>query len=457
LKVILIDPPPKRYIEHHDSRKYPHLGLAYIAAYVKAQGINVQVIDSKFERLDMTQVEQRLIQTGPDIVGISAMTHEIHQAGEVATLAKKHFPNVIAVIGGVHATALPERTVTEFPIFDFAVYGEGEISFYELISSISKNSSYENIKGIVFRTPNGVRRNEPRELIADLDELPPPAWELFPRAEEYPIMTARGCPFQCNFCMRVMGNKLRKRTVQNVYAELAYCIDTYQPRLIHFLDETFTIDKKNLNQLLDKMLEAGMEKKINWDAQTRSDVADYELFKKMRESGCVWLGIGVESGNQEILKASGKGIFLEQVTTAIGMAKKAGLKTDGYFILGHPNETKQTATDTINFAAKLNPTKITIGIMTPYPGTDIFDMATKGEGGYKLISTDWSDYNKNIGNSLEMTTLPRKDLEKLQMLGYIKFYLHNFRLISGAQYFFSQWRLGLSILKKYILSRGRAK
>jgi radical SAM superfamily enzyme YgiQ (UPF0313 family) len=139
------------------------------------------------------------------------------------------------------------------------------------------------------------------------------------------------------------------------------------------------------------------------------------------------------------------------------MAKKAGLKTDGYFILGHPNETKQTATDTINFAAKLNPTKVTIGIMTPYPGTEIFNMAMKGEGGYRLLSSDWSDYNKNIGNSLEMITLTRKDLEKLQMLGYIKFYLYNFRLIAGAQYFFSQWRLGLSILKKYFFSRDRAK
>lgn len=457
MKVVLIDPPPRSHIEQHDSRKYPHLGLASIAAYLRSQGIDIRVIDAKYEDLDMERVERRLIKENPDVIGITAMTHEIHQAGEVAERIKQLLPSVTTVIGGVHATALPEQTLTEFPSFDIAVFGEGEITFTELLKALQVETDYGAINGIVYRTQDSVIMTAPRDLVADLDELPYPAWDLFPPAEEYPIMTSRGCPFQCNFCMRVMGNKLRKRSVENVYTELVSIIDTYQAGHIHFLDETFTIDQKNLNILLDKMIETGLDKKITWDAQTRSDVSDYELFRKMRKSGCTWLGIGAESGNQEILTASGKGITLEQVETAIKAAKKAGLKTDGFFILGHPNETKQTAMDTLNFGAKLNPTKITIGIMTPYPGTGIYEMALRGEGSYKLISTDWKDYNKNIGNSLEMTTLSRKDLEKLQMLGYIKFYLTNFRFVAGFQYFFSQWRLGLSILKKFLFSGSSKK
>jgi anaerobic magnesium-protoporphyrin IX monomethyl ester cyclase len=457
LKVVLINPPPRRRVEQHDSCKYPHLGLAYIAAYLKNRGIEVQVIDAKLEGLGMEHVERKLVHARPDVVGITAMTHEIPQAGEVAAVAKKHIADVLTVIGGVHATALPQRTISEFPSFDVAVFGEGEITLHELIQSVSGGKSYDGIKGIAYRTPDGVRQNEPRALIANLDELPHPAWELFPPAEDYPIMTSRGCPFHCNFCMRVMGNKLRRRSARNVFAELKNIIDTYHTRNIHFLDETLTIDRERLNELLDMMLAEGLHTEIIWDAQSRSDVAEYPLFKKMRDAGCTWLGFGVESGNEKILKASGKAITLDQAEKAVKIAKKAGIKTDGYFILGHPYETKQTAMDTINFATKLNPTRITIGIMTPYPGTEIFEMATKGEGGYKLISSDWSDYNKNIGNSLEMTTLSRKDLERLQMLGYTRFYLFNLRFIAGAQYFFSQWRLGLSILKKYFFSRGGAK
>lgn len=457
MKVVLIDAPPITHIEKHDNRSYPHLGLAYIAAYLQSKNIDVQVIDAKFSKLGMQQVEAQLLYEKPDVIGLTAMTHEINQAAAVAAFAKANLKDATLVIGGVHATALPEHTIKEFPCFDFVVYGEGEITFHELIMSLNEGRGYEDISGIVYRAPDGIRKTGARGLILDLDELPYPAWGLFPRADEYPIMMSRGCPFKCNFCMRVMGNKLRSRSAGNVFAELEKLIRNYGAQKIHFLDETLTIHTKRLNELLEIMLQKGLEKEITWDAQSRSDAAEYSLFKKMRDAGCTWLGFGVESGNPEILEASGKAITLAQVENAVKLAKKAGIKTDGYFILGHPNETSKTASDTTSFAAKLNPTRITIGIMTPYPGTDIYEMAIKGEGGYKLISTNWSDYNKNVGNSLEMTTLSRKDLEKLQMLGYVKFYLYNFRFIAGVQYFLSQWRLGLSILKKFLFSRSSGK
>jgi len=452
LKVVLVDPPPRKRIERHDIRDYPHLGLAYIAGYLKSKGVSCSFIDAKFEGLNLEEVKKRLCLLKPDIVGVTAMTHEIRCASEVAEVAKAFLPAVTTVIGGPHVTALSAQTIADFPAFDVAVFGEGEYTFFELVKAIGVGRGLEDIKGTAYRTANGIDTNECRELIKNLDELPFPAWEFCPRGSIYPIITARGCPFKCNFCMRVMGNRLRRRTAQNVINELKNCIDTYSPELIHFMDETFTVDKRHLNGLLDLMLENGFQRKVRWDAQTRPDLADYDLFRKMKTAGCESLGFGIESGNEEISRASGKRITLAQAASAVRMAKKTGIKTGGFFILGHPFETPETAKDTINFATKLNTTTVTFGIMTPYPGTEIYEMARNGRGGYKLISTDWDDFNKNIGNSLELETLNRKQLERLQVLGYLKFYLFNLRFISGIQYLFYQRRLALAILKKLFLT-----
>ncbi len=410
----------------------------------------MQIIDGKFERIDLQDIKQRLSLWKPNVVGITAMTHEIQRAAQVADIVKEILPEAITVLGGAHATALPAQTLTEFPAFDVAVCGEGECTFFDFVSTIGNVGGWEKVKGIAYRVVNGIQTNEPRDLINNLDELPSPAWELYPRSNAYPLITARGCPFRCNFCMRVLGNKLRKRSPENVINELKSVLNTYSPKFIHFVDETFTIDKRHANDLLELMLENGLHKKIKWDAQTRADVSDYNLLKKMRTAGCEWIGFGVESGNEQILEATGKGITLNQALNAVNAAKKAGIKTDGFFIFGHPFETTKTVWDTINFATKLNTTTVTFGTMVPYPGTQIYELAQKGEGGYRLLSQDWQDFNKNIGNSLELTTLSRKQMERAQILGYLKFYLFNLRFIAGIQYLILQRRLALAILKKVL-------
>lgn len=453
LRVVLIAPPPRTHVERHDRRAYPHLGLAYIAGYLKKAGVECSLIDGNFEALDLAEVERRLLSFAPSLVGVTAMTHEIHRAAEVAALAKKVLPGVRTVVGGPHATALPVQTLKELPAFDVAVFGEGELATLELTRAGNGPKGLEGINSIAYRTPSGIRQNPPRAPIAELDSLPFPAWELLPRCRRYPVMTARGCPFRCNFCMRVMGHHARKRSPESVIEELKLLVETYNAEFIHFLDETFSVDKRHLDHLLDLMLENGLPEKLHWDAQTRADLVDLDLLHKMRRAGCQWLGLGIESGNAHILKASGKGTTLEEAERAVEAARKAGIKTDGFFILGHPFETLSTARDTIDFAARLNTTRVTFGLMTPYPGTEIYDMAKRGEGGYRLISTDWDDFNKNIGNSLELETLDRRQMEKLQVWGYLKFYLINFRLMAGLQYFLYQRRLGLAILKKLLTRR----
>lgn len=449
-RVTLVNPPPEKRIEKWDMISFPHLGLGYIAAYLKSKGYEIQIIDGKFERVNLEEIKRRLALWQPSIVGITAMTHEIQRAATVAEVVKEVLPESTTVIGGPHATAIPAQTLVEFPCFDVAVFGEGEYTFFELVDAIRSMKSWEDIKGIAYRRANGVRTNETREWIKKLDELPFPAWEFSPKSDAYPILMSRGCPFRCNFCMRVLGSKLRKRSPENVISELKSLSDIYSPKFVHFMDEMFTVSKRHANAIIDLILENNLHKKIRWDAQTRPDLVDYEFLQKIKAAGCEWIGFGVESGNEQILKATGKGIKLDQVIEAVNAARKAHIKTDAFFIFGHPYETPKTVRDTIDFATKLNTTRVTFATMVPYPGTRIYEMARRGEGGYRLISQNWGDFNKNIGNSLELETLSRKQMERLQILGYLRFYASNLRFIDGVRYFMSQRRLGWAIIKKVL-------
>jgi radical SAM superfamily enzyme YgiQ (UPF0313 family) len=168
----------------------------------------------------------------------------------------------------------------------------------------------------------------------------------------------------------------------------------------------------------------------------------------MAKAGCFEINFGIESGNQEILKRVGKDFALDEARKVIPMVKKAGIEVANLFILGHPGETRETIMDTINFAVELNSDRVAFGIMVPYPGTEVARMAANGEGGYRLLSQNWSDYNKYLGNALEIEGISRKELERLQAWGYLKFYLWNFRFIDLAKILIRRWREGVASLKR---------
>jgi radical SAM superfamily enzyme YgiQ (UPF0313 family) len=161
------------------------------------------------------------------------------------------------------------------------------------------------------------------------------------------------------------------------------------------------------------------------------------LLALAKRAGCFKLGLGVESGDNAVLKTIGKGITVDEVRAAVKAIKDAGIAVDAYFILGHPNETRETVKRTIDLAVELNTDMIAVGLMVPYPGTRIFDMANRGECGYRLLSRDWSQYDKYGGKVLEVKGLPHKELERLQMRALVSFYVKNLKLRAAAAYF---WR-----------------
>ena len=443
IDLILIEPVDNRF---GDWKLLPVLGLAYIAAYLKKNNIETLIIDPAFDDLTLSGILQRLKIFNARIFGITALTQEINYAHKLAAKIKSQFPESIIIIGGPHVSALPEETLREFSAFDFVVVNEGEYTMLELVTKLkNKDADFSDIKGIAYRENGKIKVNPKRDWIVSLDDLPFPAWDLYPNLKNYkkfPILASRGCPFGCEFCVRATGDKAKFRSLQNIMQEIEWLIDEFNATYLSFEDEILTFKDKRTNEFLDMLIEKKISKKIKWFAQTRADLADFELFKKMKEAGCETIGIGVESGNAEILKKIRKGIKLEDATRAIEFCKKLKIRSQAYFILGNVDENVKNINETINFAARLNPYRVEFEIMIPYPGTQIMELARQNRGGYDSLSYDWQSYNKSLG-AMRFSNIGNKRMKLMQFKSYVIFFLKNLRFKDLLIFF---WKRKISFL-----------
>ena len=432
MRVVLVNPLVPSGLQRHRLDGAAHLGLAYVAAALMKRGHEVHLVDAKTERLNLPQIVARIKQYEPRIVGSTAMTHEICYVGELFTAVKEVCLQCVTMVGGPHSTALPERTIHEFPAIDVAVSGEGEETACELadaVESSARRYEWQSILGIAYRDSGEVHRTAPRPWIGNLDSLPMPAWELFPPNIPWPVFASRGCPFRCAFCQRVLGSKVRLRSVDNVLAEF----DELERRLgkkgTWFQDETFGVNRPWMDEFLDKLNRRNERRgdKWSWGCNSRVNLASPDVYLRMKEAGCNTVGFGIESGDQTILDRIHKGIRLDNVREALRFAKEAGLRVDAFFIIGHPGETWRSALRTVQFAPLCGADSIAVGIMVPYPGTEIWDLAKKGECGYRLLTEDWRAYDKYFGSALELQSLSRRKLEFLQALTYLWFYVRRGR------------------------------
>jgi len=360
------------------------------------------------------------------------MTHQISFVGEMLAAIKRKRPGCVTVVGGPHTTALPERTLREFSAIDVAIVGEGEETACDLAGLLATSKGrdeWESIPGIAYRGPRGISRTASRPPIADLDSLPMPAWELFPRGITWPALASRGCPFRCAFCQRVLGSKVRLRSVDNLLLEF----DAMEERLglkgCWFHDETFGVNRAWADEFLTKLAKRNQQRgyKWSWGCNSRVNLADEVLYRRMKEAGCRKVDFGIESGDQAVLDRICKGIRLDKALEAIRVAKRAGLKTTAFFIIGHPGENWKSAIRTVRFASKCGADSIAVGVMVPYPGTKIWELAKRGQGGYRLLTEDWRTYDKYFGQAVELRDLSRRQLEFLQAVTYLWFYVRNGR------------------------------
>ncbi|MCB9256438.1 MAG: radical SAM protein [Chitinophagales bacterium] len=457
LRICLVNPPVLAVLEPwYDKPDFPRTALACLAAYIQdIPGVELLIVDGKFEQLNFEQCIQKIEAFKADLVGFTAFTNEIKPAAYLAHKLKEKNKQILTLIGGVHVTAIPKQSLIEFPSFDMAVVGEGESPLKELCESLLeiRSKPLKEIKGLCLRQENEIILNGHADRILDLDELPMPAWELFKPAKTYFIQSLRGCPFNCQFCMNPNGQVARKRSVENVIKELHYIIDTFHPKHISFGDELFSVDMNRTHDLLDAMIEHKIGDKVSWDVQTHVKFVDQEMFYKFKKAKVERVEIGVETGDVEIMKKMGKGISLSKIMDAYNFAKNAKVPIGTFFIIGQPNETVQSINKTIDLAVELNPDLPMFGLMTPYPGTEVARIAAKGEGGYRLKTTDWDNYSKQLGGALEFADLSKRQIEWLQIKAYTSVFLKNRRWFDFLKLVWNYRTGAFELLKKFLLGR----
>ncbi len=467
MNILLIKPPHREIYRDFKSvaTEYPPLGLAYIAAVLEKNKFAVKIIDMPVEEITEEQLAALLKDFRPAVIGITATTPTIGYSLKLAGLCKKELPDSVIVMGGPHATAVPEQVVSDGNV-DVVVRGEGEFSFLEVAEAVKGGRDFAGIKGISYKNGSKIIHNEKRGLIENLDELPFPARHLLPMekyfyvdAKAWPmttVFTSRGCPGMCLYCSAhlTFGRGFRSRSAKNVVDELEH-LAREGFKEIHFLDDTFTLDRSRALEICDEIKKRNLNFFWCCPNGVRVNTVDAELLKRMKEAGCYSLAFGFESGNQQILNNVKKGITLEQSRKAIKLAKKAGIETWGFFMMGLPGDTEQTVRDTINFAKELNPDIAKFHITIPLPGTELFELWKK-EGVIK--TEDWEKYGIHASDVSELPTISSEKLKELNRQAYREFYMRPAYFIRYIKRINSFARLNNSIrggftIIKYALSK----
>ena len=436
-KVALVTSPHIEGAYHHPL--FPPIGLSYLAAVLEQNGYEVKVIDCPACGFTHENLKAELVSFAPDLIGIASMTPTIPSALQSARIAKEACPNSKVIMGGPHATFADNQILTEEKAVDIVVRGEGELTLLELAQNNADPKSLPKTQGITFRSNGQIVKTPNRPFIEDLDALPRPAYKYIPM-DKYriygkvflPIMTSRGCPFQCSFCVasQMFGAKFRARSPKNVVDELEWLKTEYGAEGISFHDDTLTLDKKRIIDICDEIIARKIG--LPWGCQTRVDTVSEEVLAKMRKAGCNEVSFGVESGCQRILDAVHKKVQISQAENAIKWAKKEGLFVAVSTIIGYPGETKESMQQTLDLMRRIEPDDAWLCIATPYPGTELRTLVEKM--GWKMTN-DWTKYN-TMNPIFESPTVPSEEFSKMRKTFYNSFYTpkYVFRQISKGYF-----------------------
>lgn len=454
LNIAIVNAPALGIVEPwYDTPEFPRGALAVLAGYLRERkDYNIYCIDAKLERLSFEKTLERLKDLKCDIIGFTAFTNEIKPCGYLAYKIKELLPDCITVVGGSQVSALPIATLKEFPGIDIVCVGDGEETLLEICETVEQEipiDSFDHIKGICFRKTDGeIAINPARNRIINQDSVAMPAWDLMPRGNHYWLQTSKGCPFHCVFCMNHNGRVVRKNSIDKTMDEIRFVIENYQPEWIRFGDEMFTADRNRTILFLEKWIENGFHKKVKWDAQTHVKYVDKEILALLLKANISRLDMGIESGDDRILKKMGKGTNEDLILKAFSLAHSMGVKTGSLLLLGQPNETKESINKTIGLAIKINSSIPMFGIMLPLPGTEVARLAATQQGAYKYMSFDWDEYSKNTGTAIEFENFSRKHIERAQFVGFLKVFLYNGRMLDLLKFVWEHRVEGWFIFKK---------
>jgi len=390
MKVTLVYPFFKPFNDNSIFR-FPPLGLGYIAASLRRQGVQVELVDCTFLTREEALAKTR--RSKPQIIGFYSMFSMKKTTLELAALLRNDCE--LLVVGGPLPTLEPAGYLD---VFDVAVLGEGEPAMTEIVECHRKGVGFSGLQGIAYKEEGMVKCTSPRKHVEDLDSLPFPSRDLFDN-EAYkrhylrrfgysisPLITSRGCPFSCDFCSRpVFGQSFRARSASNVVDEVEEIVGLGYDR-VWFADDCFTLNRERLMDVCVELVKRKVD--VHWECLSRVDTMDREVAAAMRRSGCVRVFFGIESGTDEVLGLMRKQITVEQARRAVYNAKDSGLKVGAFFILGYPGESDETVLDTVRFASGLPLDYLSFTLPYPIPGTALFERV-KGNGG--LVVEDWEE------------------------------------------------------------------
>jgi radical SAM superfamily enzyme YgiQ (UPF0313 family) len=445
MKVLLINPPFHR-LKGFGHTYYP-LGLGYLCAVANKHGIEALLYNAETpdinEKLNHSEnysekikshkkyidalndskhyvwkeIEEVIKSYCPDVVGVTVMTAKYASAVKVSEIVKGINGSHISVVwGGPHPTICTKEVIDE-PLVDFAVSGEGEETFEELLMELQRGSgNFEKIKGLAYKKNGILQINPLRELINDLDKLPMPDRKniLFP--ERYftnsfgNLITLRGCPFLCGYCSAksIWSRKCRYRSIDNVISEVLWLKDRYGSKEFYFWDDSFTLNRNRVVEICNAFIDQSIN--ISWGCTTRVDLLDEEILSLMKKAGCDYISIGIESGSERILKIVEKNITIQQIKNAVEMIKNSKISFEAFFMIGFPDEAKEDIEKTFQLMKEMDGGTVCFSIFTPYPGSTQFDIAKK----YGLIpeKVNWSDYSHQSSENYFVKNISREQFRE---------------------------------------------
>jgi len=442
MKIVLVNPPDSERFP--SSSKVPPLGLASIASFLNKY--NVSIIDAAV----IKEAINKILSLLPDIVGFTAMTPNYPEAVEMAKKLKKENHEIKLVIGGSHATFLPEDVLS---VFDFVIRGEGEQTMLELCRKIGAGENdFENIDGLSWKKNGKIIHNKDREFIKNLDELPMPDYDLLD-IENYQDKTppsnirkgrwvsyssSRGCPFGCFYCSvtNFWGKIWRGHSAERIVNDIEMLIKKYSLQSIFFVDDNFTFRRERIMKMCRLIKERNL--KFEWSCSCRVDQVDEELLREMKTAGCWRIGFGVEAGTQKVIDWYGKKITIERAVQAVKICRKVGISPFCFFLVGAPIETENDIMETISAAKKINPDIVGISFLTPFPGSKLYDYAIENN---LLLTEDFREFAED--KPVMKGIIPNERLKELSSNAYKEFYFRPKYILGQFSYIAKNPKLAL--------------
>ena len=386
LRVLFLQPPSSLKGDLSKNMKYPPLGIASIAGYIRSKGYIIDLYDAYSLNGTLETVLNRVKSFNADVVAISATSALMNITFKIAERIKHYDARIKIVMGGSHATANPAHCLSSRYI-DAALIGEGENSLHKVLQAFEQNQSLEKFEGVAYKDSQGKIITSNPSLIKNIDELPFPAYDLLSLGEyQNPYSTrkpftsmcrTRGCSYMCTYCEipQIYKRSFRIQSPERTIQEIDYLVHTFGVKEIAFKDPVFTLDKKNVMEFCDLLIQRTYD--LIWSANSRVDNLTQEMCFKMKKAGCASLTFGLESGDQEILNNLKKHATLEKARQAVAYAKKAKIKVVANFMVGNPGETRESLRKTLAFMKELDPDYVNIAFTTALPGTELMEQAEK--------------------------------------------------------------------------------